>query len=227
MCSSDLTNDPDNPSLIEHEEGWYIHDYAEHQETKADIEARRERNRLAGQKGGMAKAKRPAKRRASKPLSEVVSENVAEIELEIDTRTKEPPYPPQHEPSPQRQPARQTGAEKARAQLAAIPSRSVNAYRIAEAFSASLPVPIEGELLSGIGVQIDKCLKGGIPPPAIATGLQAWTNSDSWSPSQIPNFVHKANNRGHRNGNHVGKPTESALDYQAAAEQLLAKVSTK
>jgi hypothetical protein len=74
-------NDPENPSLIEREEGWYIHDYAEHQETKADIEARRERNRAAGQKGGLAKAKQGAKRvakpKASKPVSETVSENVA------------------------------------------------------------------------------------------------------------------------------------------------------
>jgi hypothetical protein len=74
------TNDTDKPSLIEREEGWYIHDYSEHQDTKADIEARRERNRRAGQQGGLAKAKRGAKRGAKRPVSEVVSENVAEKE---------------------------------------------------------------------------------------------------------------------------------------------------
>lgn len=73
-------NDPENPSLIEREEGWYIHDYAEHQETKADIEARRERNRAAGQKGGLAKAKHGAKRVAKPKASKPVSENVAEKE---------------------------------------------------------------------------------------------------------------------------------------------------
>jgi hypothetical protein len=75
-------NDPDNPSLIEREEGWYIHDYAEHQETKADIEARRERNRVNGQKGGLARGKRNAKRLAKPTPSNKVSENEAEEEKE-------------------------------------------------------------------------------------------------------------------------------------------------
>jgi hypothetical protein len=73
-------NDDTNPSLIEREEGWWIHDYAEHQETKADIEDRRERNRVNGQKGGLAKAKRGGKRAAKQPASDSVSENVAEKE---------------------------------------------------------------------------------------------------------------------------------------------------
>lgn len=80
-------NDDTKPSLIERDEGWYVHDFAEHQETKADIEARRERNRAAGQKGGLAKAKRSAKRGAKQPISEVVSENVAEKEEEEHNST--------------------------------------------------------------------------------------------------------------------------------------------
>lgn len=137
-------------------------------------------------------------------------------------RDKEPPYPPHDEPSPARPPARQTGAEKARAKIAQLPARSIGAYRIAEAFSASLPTPIEDELLSGIGVQIDKCLKRGIPPPAIAAGLKAWTDSDSWSPTQIPNFVHKSSNRSTTNG----KPTAKAIDYDHALTELLQEVET-
>lgn len=74
------TNDDENPSLIEREEGWYIHDYAEHQETKADIEARRERNRTNGQKGGLAKAKRTAKQVAKPSPTNLVSEKLAEEE---------------------------------------------------------------------------------------------------------------------------------------------------
>ncbi|WP_260973549.1 hypothetical protein [Mycolicibacterium llatzerense] len=105
-----------------------------------------------------------------------------------------------------------------------LTARSVDAYRIAEAFSASLPVPIEAGLLAGIGTQIDKCLKRDIPPQAIAAGLKAWTDSDSWSPTQIPNFVHKANNRRPANG--VGKPTEKALGYDAALTELLQEVQT-
>jgi hypothetical protein len=78
-------NDPENPSLIESEEGegWLIHDYAEIQDTKAEVEARRERNSKAGQLGGLAKAKQVAKQVASKSLSE----NVAETETEAETET--------------------------------------------------------------------------------------------------------------------------------------------
>lgn len=76
------TNDTDNPSLIEREDGWLIHDFALHQDTKADIEARRQRNKDAGRLGGLAKAKRNAKRGAKRTASEVLSENVAETETE-------------------------------------------------------------------------------------------------------------------------------------------------
>lgn len=102
-----------------------------------------------------------------------------------------------------------------------LTARSINAYRIAEAFSQSLPVPIEPNLLSRIGVQIDNCIKGGISPPAIAAGLRAWTDSDSFAPSQIPSYVHKAANRG-RNG----KPTAKALEYDQALTELLTEVTT-
>jgi len=76
------TNDDLNPSLIEHEDGWQIHDFAAMQETKAEIEARRERNRIAGQKGGLAKGKQGAKRGAKPPASKTVSETEAETETD-------------------------------------------------------------------------------------------------------------------------------------------------
>lgn len=76
LCS----NDPDKPSLIEVEGGYLIHDFTEHQETKAEIEAKRERNRANGRKGGVANAKRLAKQ-GVKPTS---SHAVAETETETD-----------------------------------------------------------------------------------------------------------------------------------------------
>jgi hypothetical protein len=137
------------------------------------------------------------------------------------TEDKNPPTPQTEEPPTLAQPAKRNGGDIVRSRIANLPARSVDAYRIAEAFSDSLPTPIEGGLLSGIGVQIDKCLKRGIPPPAIASGLKAWTDSASWSPTQIPNFVHKANNGG-RNG----KPTEKAIGYDTALAELLTEVTT-
>jgi hypothetical protein len=136
-------------------------------------------------------------------------------------REQEPPYPPDDEPSPDPLPTKRTGSEKALARAAAIPSRSVDAYRIAEAFSDSLPTPIQSEVLAEIGVQIDKCLRDTIPPHAIANGIREWAASDSWSPTQIPRFVAKASAR---SGN--GKPTEKALGHDAALAELLQEVTT-
>lgn len=75
-------NDTEKPSLIEREDGWYIRDYEEHQDTKAEISARRERARVAGQKGGLAKAKQPAKRAAKRTASKPLSKNVADTDTE-------------------------------------------------------------------------------------------------------------------------------------------------
>lgn len=148
-----------------------------------------------------------------------------EREGEREAELEDPPYPPDAEiailePLPART---KNGAALARQQFSNIPARSAGAYQVAELFSASLPVPIEDGLLSKIGVQIDNCLTRGIPPPAIVAGLKAWTDSDSWSPTQIPNFVHKANNRG-RPGH--GKPTEKAMGYDDALSELLQEVTT-
>lgn len=70
-----LDSDPERPLLVDGDTDYFIHDYAEHQQTTADIEAVREARRAAGRKGGLAKAaaqkgvssKKVAK--ASKPLA--------------------------------------------------------------------------------------------------------------------------------------------------------------
>ena len=103
-------------------------------------------------------------------------------------------------------------------------ARSGPAFVIAKAFSDSLPVPIETGLLAKVGVEIDKCLRTGIAPDAVAEGLKAWNASDSWSPTQIPHFVNKANNRVH---NGRSKPTDRALSAAQAAEELLREVQTR
>lgn len=71
-------NDAFNPSLSEVEDGWIIHDFALHQETRAEIEARSERNKIAGQKGGLAKAKQGAKQGAKRKSSERLAEKEKE-----------------------------------------------------------------------------------------------------------------------------------------------------
>ncbi len=82
------TNDPEKPSLIEVKTGvtgWQIHDYAAMNITKAEIEARSQRNKLNGQRGGLAKSKRVAKQVASESLSECLPEKEKEKEQEVTT----------------------------------------------------------------------------------------------------------------------------------------------
>jgi hypothetical protein len=58
--------------------GYRIHDYEHYQPTRAQVLAERERNRLAGEKGGRARAaKRGVKQSASGPLSEPSSTTLA------------------------------------------------------------------------------------------------------------------------------------------------------
>ena len=92
VCQELLDNDPETPSLLELENGdFLIHDFTEHQTTRAEIEAIREKRRAAGRAGGLAKsrahaaksskrlasatasAKHGAKQTASKPLAKGVA----------------------------------------------------------------------------------------------------------------------------------------------------------
>lgn len=108
--------------------------------------------------------------------------------------TEEPPYPPLTT-SPSQPLTPGVGKALAKANQLNATARPPEAQRIAEAFSRSLPTPIEAHMLGSVAAAIGRCLASGIPTPAIAEGLKAWNASDSWSPTQIPHFVHKANNR--------------------------------
>ena len=92
VCQELLENDPETPSLVELENGdFLIHDFTEHQTTRAEIEEIREKRRAAGRAGGLAKsrahaaksskrlasakasAKHGAKQTASKPVAKGVA----------------------------------------------------------------------------------------------------------------------------------------------------------
>lgn len=103
-------------------------------------------------------------------------------------------------------------------------ARSVEADRIAAAYSASLDVPMEAGLRVELAVALDKCLKSRIPLHAIAAGIRAWDKSDSWSPSQVPKFVHKAGRAAAESTRGVAKPTTQALSAQQVADQLIAEM---
>jgi hypothetical protein len=133
---------------------------------------------------------------------------------------KEPPYPPKHETSPPLRITDGRGKALARVDRLNKTARSPAAQQITQTFSASLSAPLEAGVLADIAIQVDNCLSAGIGPDAIAAGLNAWTDSDSWAPSQIPRFVHKTANR-------AGKATTKALGYRQAGAELIAEMENR
>ena len=84
-----LTNDEANPSLVKTEDGdYYLHGYADMNETKAEIESRTRRNAENGKRGG-----RPRKRKETQSVTESVpqsqthsgTQKKAETETETET----------------------------------------------------------------------------------------------------------------------------------------------
>ena len=74
------SNDIDKPSLVKVDGGYQIHDFAEHQVTTADIQAKRD----AGRKGGIAKASNLLAGATEKPLH-IASTTLAKTETETET----------------------------------------------------------------------------------------------------------------------------------------------
>lgn len=68
-------NDPDFPTLSEVPNGWIIHDYAQHQDTKAEIRTRLEHAKTAGSKGGQASAQARAQAKAKRTLKQKLKQN--------------------------------------------------------------------------------------------------------------------------------------------------------
>lgn len=80
VCLELASNDVQNPSLIEVENGYQIHDFAEHQSTKAEIDALRNKRKSAGRKGGEASARARAK--------QVPKQNRSKSNPETETETE-------------------------------------------------------------------------------------------------------------------------------------------
>lgn len=83
-------NHPERPSLVPVEGGWQLRDYAEHQITRADIEAKREAGRKGGRASGEARAKHTPNENeapASSLLKQKPNETEAKRETETETET--------------------------------------------------------------------------------------------------------------------------------------------
>lgn len=214
---------------FEVEGGYQFHEWDQRQMSRAEIEERRRKRTAAGRAGGIRSGySRRSKNEAS--ASEEAKQNGTETEAESNQDRTPVLVPEEISTQVEISPPVSQRAGKPRGSRAYVDrinatARSAPAHQIAVAFSNSLSTPIESGLLGKVGVEIDKCLNSGIPPKLIADGLTAWSVSDSWSPTQIPNFVHKAATSRGRVGR--SKPTERVLDASQAAEELLREVTTR
>ena len=81
------SNDPERPSIVIHDDGSVtVHDYSDYQETRDQIEARRQVNAENGRRGG-----RPANRTANRTGTQSVSDSGSETKAETETETDNPP----------------------------------------------------------------------------------------------------------------------------------------
>jgi hypothetical protein len=85
VLSELLSNDQTNPSIARAENGYQIHDFLTHQDSREEVEQRRSRNSAAGRAGGIAKASKSLSETPSESLSNSFGENVAETETETET----------------------------------------------------------------------------------------------------------------------------------------------
>lgn len=77
-------NDPDAPSLALRDDGSYeLHGFADMQETRAEIDARTQRNRANGAKGG-----RPRKRKETQSVSDSGTDSGTQTKAETETETE-------------------------------------------------------------------------------------------------------------------------------------------
>lgn len=173
-----------------------VHDYAEHNQTIAEIEKSRNEKIAAGQKGGKARAANRAHANETQAdglaaAKRDLKQNQAEIEIE---KEKELLTYVSSSPHLRDAQARPRGVRDIAEHLNGT-AHSAEAHLIARAYSESCPSPVPGDLISKIAQAVDGCLKSGVGREQIEAGIQDWAASPMTAPSMIPGFVHKSANR--------------------------------
>lgn len=157
------TNDPENPSLIEAEEGWYIHDFASEQDTKAVIEARRQHAIDAGRKGGLARAKRTAKQGAKQTAKQTAKQN-SSIDRDIDREEITTYVDREYHVSSAREPANFDDPRGA----------GISATPAADLVRAIVPKGHPPATLTSLRLQASELLKTGTDSDVVADALRLW-----------------------------------------------------
>lgn len=202
-----------------------LHDYSEHNQTRAEVDAATEAKKTAGSKGGKARAARAEQeqvgpREASEPQAaawtlpkQVLKQNQAEEEEEEEKELLTHVSSPSHVST-----ARARGGRAIADHLNGT-GHSGEAHAIARAYETRAG-KVPGDTLSKIAQAADGCLKSGYTDDQIAAGIDAWAASDMHSPSQIPNFVHKAVNRPAATTAGFGQASKKAASWLAIGQEL-------
>ncbi|WP_051637731.1 hypothetical protein [Rhodococcus sp. UNC363MFTsu5.1] len=208
--------------------GVFFPDYAEHQQTRADIEAATAAKKAAGSKGGKARAAnasypKPDPEEASEgqaaacdPLKQTLKQNQAEVEVEeekeLSTHLSTPPHV-SNAPAKRRRGLQAIDAANATARFPAV-------HAFMHDYVQASATPIDQKTFAQIEDAITPLIAQGIPGQQVANGIRAWEASDSFSPTQIAAFVHKAGAKASAPSGQ-GKPTTKALGHLASAERLI------
>lgn len=194
-------NDDEKPSLRAVDKGWMIHDFADFQDTREEIDARSERNKRNGQRGGVAKAKRNAKQVAS----DSVSENVAETETE--TETEERASARSSTARPQR--AQPTFGEMVRGKPDAPKPAPPADPDIRPATSTAAAAIVRDVLpanryppavLTDLRLRISALLHEGNPEDHLREAVRLWDERDSGGPGLLPHLLADAARNLHPSG---------------------------
>ncbi|MFC4128953.1 hypothetical protein [Nocardia rhizosphaerae] len=157
-----------------------FHDYAEHNQTRAEVEAAKEKARSAGQKGGLRKAAN-AKRNAHQTPSEALaparhplSENVAEIEIEKERTTYVPAAAYESNAS---EPENDGDA-----------NTDLDSWKLVQHTCRDLRGPTKTALRH----EVDQLLRAGATHADITTGLQDWMTRPKARPGLLGHLVDDA-----------------------------------
>lgn len=177
-------------SVDAEQNGVVFHDYLEHQQSRADVEAKRENARSAGKKGGQAKAAN-AKRATLKPATEPLatardfpSGSVPDIDIDKERSTY-------------------VGSASNVSNARTAENRD-DTDNIAAAIEAPGPVvPIDGRRLvrakislehppavhTELSIQAAAMLKAGTAPETIEAALDLWLTKPNLGPKTLPSLV--------------------------------------
>lgn len=172
-----------------------FHDYAEHNQTRAEVEASKEKARSAGQKGGLRKAANHRRNRefdtqeplapASDPLEGSLSKNVPELEIEkeVTTYVASAAHVSNATAPENGSPAPALDLDK--------PGRSVpiDGWRLVrDHIPDEHPQPVRSEL----AIQAAALLHAGTPAGDVEAALGLWLAKPHLGPRALPSLVSEA-----------------------------------